>query len=44
MERIAMVLAAVVLITLTIMVQASVWNECRTDHSFFYCMTLMSHK
>jgi hypothetical protein len=22
----------------------SVWNECRTDHSFMYCMSLISRK
>lgn len=24
--------------------KVSVWSECRTDHSFMYCMTMMGGK
>ena len=44
MERIAIVLGGVLLFITAIFIQVSVWNECRTDHSFFYCMSVLSHK
>jgi hypothetical protein len=33
---------AVVILVAVLSVQCSVWRECRAEHSFFYCMSLVS--
>ena len=44
------VTTAVILIVLVAFVaivayiQVGVWNECRVDHSFFYCVNLINHR
>lgn len=36
---------SLLLIPIALLIQASVWKECRADgHSFFYCMNLISGK
>ena len=37
-----LVLLIVAIPTLAIYMKVSVWNECRADHSWFYCIHLIS--
>lgn len=34
--------AAALLIAGVVYIEISVWKECRAEHSFFYCMNLVS--
>ena len=36
-------LVTLVIFAGAIVMKVSVWNECRVDHSWFYCMQLMSN-
>lgn len=36
------IVAVVTLIGFLFYYKVSVWNECRVDHSWFYCMQLIS--
>jgi len=38
------VLFVAMLIFFGMYVELSVWNECRVDHSFFYCVYLLGNK
>jgi hypothetical protein len=31
------------LLLFSVWVKFDVWNECRAGHSFFYCLSLISH-
>lgn len=37
----AFILMVLVSAPLAIWYEVSVWNECRTDHSFLYCMRVL---
>lgn len=32
---------AVAMMVLTVLWNVAIWNECRTDHSFFYCARVL---
>lgn len=38
MKEFAAVIAAVAIIGIGLFVEASVWSECRSIHSFLYCI------
>lgn len=38
------VAGVIAILSIGIWWQVSVWTECRADHSFMYCMTLISRK
>ena len=45
MQRISVglfIALAIVAVPFVIYIQVGVWNECRVDHSFFYCMNLVN--
>lgn len=41
---ILIILGVVALVAGVIYLQVSVWRECRVDHSFWYCVNLVSRK
>lgn len=42
MNKILFVAAIAALVALAVLAEASVWTECRTDHSFLYCFRVLS--
>jgi hypothetical protein len=41
LKPIAILIAIAVIVTAAVALEISVWNECRADHSFFYCLRMM---
>jgi hypothetical protein len=36
------ILVCILIAIATLVINISVWNECRVDHSFFYCLRLIT--
>ena len=36
------ILVFILIAVITLVINISVWNECRVDHSIFYCLRLIS--
>ena len=44
MKLFSYVAACVLLVAFGIYIEIGLWNECRTDHSWFYCMRVLGSR
>ncbi len=43
MKSALIVFGAVAVIGLAVWYEVTLWQECRADHSWFYCLRVLSH-
>lgn len=44
MKLFSYVAACALLVAFGIYIEIGLWNECRTDHSWFYCMRVLGSR